>query len=239
MRRAVKAQGKLAFLSRFYVQLQPSTSHYTFDGDGSERLMLKYFEYLVRIRTLLHERFGMSVLANLDDFPVDRDPSLREYHEKIASRIDALAELPGNHGLRSRYYVLKTRPFFVEGRIYYEVTFSAPNDRVSKFDASSPSRTSTSPTGTRPICRSYTLIRDEPVWRLVPWRDVPPARRRAIVSDVPRAIALRLARATDNVGKLGAGGARREQQLDRVRNPAPTYTRVARFCLVHSAITTR
>ncbi|ODT11071.1 MAG: helicase [Microbacterium sp. SCN 70-18] len=130
----IKGQGKLAYLSRFYTMLQPSTSHYTFDGDGSERLMLKYFEYLHRIRALLRDRFGMEVLANLDDFPVDRDPSLKEYHQKIAERIEAVADYPTDRGVRSRYYVLKTRPFFVGGRIYYEVTFSSPTDHVSKFD---------------------------------------------------------------------------------------------------------
>jgi hypothetical protein len=35
----MKSRGKLAFLNRFYTLLQPSTSHYTFDGDSSERLM--------------------------------------------------------------------------------------------------------------------------------------------------------------------------------------------------------
>jgi len=31
----LKSNGKLSFLSRFYRQLQPSTSHYTFDGDSA------------------------------------------------------------------------------------------------------------------------------------------------------------------------------------------------------------
>jgi hypothetical protein len=35
---------------------------------------------------------------------------------------------------RSRYYIHKTRPFFVGGRIYYEVTFYRAVNKVSKFD---------------------------------------------------------------------------------------------------------
>ena len=51
--------------------------------------MLKYYEYLLRIRSLLKDNCGISVLANLELFPVDLDPSLREYYEKIAARIGA------------------------------------------------------------------------------------------------------------------------------------------------------
>jgi hypothetical protein len=59
------------------------------DGDASERLMLKYYEYLLRIRTLLKASCGIEALVNLESFPVDLDPSMREYHEKIAARIDS------------------------------------------------------------------------------------------------------------------------------------------------------
>ena len=37
-------------------------------------------------------------------------------------------------GARERYYIHKTRPFFVGGRIYYEVTFYRAVNKVSKFD---------------------------------------------------------------------------------------------------------
>ncbi|WP_240034754.1 ATP-dependent DNA helicase [Glaciihabitans arcticus] len=131
----VKTEGKLGFLNRFYRLLQPSTSHYTFDGDGSERLMLKYYEYLHRVRDLLSRKFGLDTLHNLEDFPVDLDPALREYHQKIAERVNARST-PSRSDRSSRYYVLKTRPFFDGGRIYYEVTFAIPSDRpsISKFD---------------------------------------------------------------------------------------------------------
>lgn len=130
----IKARGGLAFLNKFHGLLQPSASHYTFDGDGSERLMLKYYEYLYRIRKYLNETFGIRVLANLEDFPLDLDPSLRDYHQKIAQRIEAIRALPDERNGSSRYYIHKTRPFFVDGKIYYEVTFSNPTDKVSKFD---------------------------------------------------------------------------------------------------------
>ena len=76
------------------------------------------------------------MLANLESFPVDLDPSLREYHEKIAARIESArsAPRPSDISAPGRYYIHKTRPFFVGGRIYYEVTFYRAVNKVSKFD---------------------------------------------------------------------------------------------------------
>lgn len=125
---------KFNFLHRFHKLLQQSESHYTFDGDVSERLMLKYYVYLLRIRTLLRDDCGLEVLANLEDFPVDLDPSLSEYHQKIAERIDAMSLLAHGEGKDDHYYVHSVRPFVTNGRILYEVTFTSIADQPSKFD---------------------------------------------------------------------------------------------------------
>lgn len=130
----LKSKSRLNFLARFHKLLQKSVSHYTVDGDASERLMLKYYEYLHRIRSLLQDECGIAALANLDDFPVDLDPSLREYHEKIAAKIEAARSSRAGRSTKERYYIHKTRPFFVKGRIYYEVTFYRAINRVNKFD---------------------------------------------------------------------------------------------------------
>lgn len=130
----IKGRGQFSFLSRFHKLLEASASHYTMDGDASERLMLKYYEYLYRIRSFLQDNYGIPVLTNLEAFPVDLDPSLREYHEKIAARIGAVRSTPPPRNAQFRYYIHKTRPFFLDGRIYYEVTFYRAVNKVSKFD---------------------------------------------------------------------------------------------------------
>lgn len=130
----VKSRAKFSFLGKFHKLIQKSASHYTLDGDASERLMLKYYEYLHRIRSLLQDNCEIAVLANLEAFPVDLDPSLREYHEKIAARIEAARSSRPDSSPRDRYYIHRTRPFFVGGRIYYEVTFYRAVNKVSKFD---------------------------------------------------------------------------------------------------------
>lgn len=130
----VRSKAKFNFLGKFHKLIEKSASHYTLDGDASERLMLKYYEYLYHIRSLLQDNCGVAVLANLENFPVDLDPSLREYHEKIAARIEAFRSSRPHRGARDRYYIHKARPFFVGGRIYYEITFYRAVNKVSKFD---------------------------------------------------------------------------------------------------------
>lgn len=130
----VASKGQLNLVSRFHKLLQISASHYTMSGDPSERLMLKYFDFLHRVREVAATEMGLSILRNLDDFPVDLDPSLRDYHERIAARVHAATALSVPSPRKDRYYVHSVRPFYVGGSRYYEVTFYDAVNRVSKFD---------------------------------------------------------------------------------------------------------
>lgn len=129
----VKGKSKFNFLGKFHKLIQISASHYTLDSDSSERLMLKYYEYLYRIRALLHQNFNICILANLESFPCDLDPSLREYHEKISEKIEKLKIESKSHN-RDRYYIHKTRPFFINNYVYYEITFYRSVNKVNKHD---------------------------------------------------------------------------------------------------------
>lgn len=129
-----RPNGKVSFLVHFHKELLRTTSHYTWDGDNSERLMLKYYAYLLRIRELANSCFGLRILDNLEDFPFNTDPALTEYHQKIANRVDEVSSSPSDRTRRARYYIHAVRPFFVSGRIFYEVTFFEATNNVSKFD---------------------------------------------------------------------------------------------------------
>ncbi len=130
----VKAKSKFRLLSRFHDLLQASVSHYTLDRDPSERLMLKYYEYLLRTRDLAQVQFKIAILNNIEQFPIDLDPSLGEYYEKIAARIGQTRVALSPSLRRERYYIHGSRPFFIGGRIYYEVTFYLAHNWTSRFD---------------------------------------------------------------------------------------------------------
>ncbi|NTV40866.1 MAG: AAA family ATPase, partial [Candidatus Moranbacteria bacterium] len=130
----VNAQGKLKFLSKFHNLLTISVSHYTLDCENSERLMLKYYEYLLKIKSYLKNNYNFEVLENIDQFPINIDPAFAHYHEKIAARIKAVAITREKSSYNGGYYIQKIKPFFVNREVYYEVTFTVANDYASKFD---------------------------------------------------------------------------------------------------------
>lgn len=127
-----RSRGNLKVLIRFHNYLQSSVSHYTLDEQNSERLMLKYYEFLLKIKILVKERFSLDLLCNLDRFPLNTDASLQEYYEEIASKINR--NNMQRVGKSEKYYIQKIKPFFVNQRIYYEITFTPANDYASKFN---------------------------------------------------------------------------------------------------------
>lgn len=95
----MKHRGELRFLNQFHKMLQKSVSHYTVDKDGSERLMLKYYEYLLKIKQYLNKVFNLDVLENIGDFPLNADTELFAYYEKNAERIQS----PSTHSYPVTY----------------------------------------------------------------------------------------------------------------------------------------
>ncbi|MFA6466769.1 MAG: ATP-dependent RecD-like DNA helicase [Patescibacteria group bacterium] len=129
----VRTRGELKFLSKFHKLLQITASHYTLDTENSERLMLKYYEYLLKIKLYLKDNHNLEVLKNIDSFPINTDTVLQEYYKKIVEKINQSKSTKAENDY-DRYYIQKIKPFFVEYKVYYEVTFTAANDKASKFD---------------------------------------------------------------------------------------------------------
>jgi len=126
----IKSQGKFRFLNQFYHFLQIVSSHYTIDEDSAERLMLKYYKYLLQLKNFLKDNYELEVFKNIEKFPIDLDRTTLEYYEKIVKKIK-------NNNVNDhsgRYYIQKIKPFFINSKVYYEVTFTRASDNVSKFD---------------------------------------------------------------------------------------------------------
>ena len=130
----VKTRGDLKFLRRFHDFLQIVVSHYTLEEESSERLMLKYYGYLLKIKDFLKTNFALDVLENLDQFPINTDTNLKDYYEKIAEQVTRHAPNRGQYPIGDRYNIQKVKPFYVNQKIYYEITFTLANGKASKFD---------------------------------------------------------------------------------------------------------
>lgn len=102
------------------------------DGQ-SERLMLKYYNYLWEIRSFLKRDFGVNVLDNLSKFPLNMDTLDSEYYELVADIISETDLTPRNVRI-SRYYIQKAIPFFVGGERYFEITLQLAGLYATKYN---------------------------------------------------------------------------------------------------------
>lgn len=78
----MQRHGNLRFLYRFHELLQKSVSHYTVDKDGSERLMLKYYEHLFKTKLYLKQAYNLDVLENIDECSTVSNSDMRQVLEK-------------------------------------------------------------------------------------------------------------------------------------------------------------
>lgn len=120
------------FITEFHDLVQISLSHYVPSDDGAERLLLKYFSYLIKLKHFMFERYGVSILHNLEDLCLDSDEDTREYYRLIGGVIDRPASKSNNFS-NDRYYIFKNKTIFIDGKVYYEVVFSNVNSGNSKI----------------------------------------------------------------------------------------------------------
>ena len=118
----INEKSNYVLLRKIHKFLQKSASHYTLDENNSERLLLKYYEYMLKIKKFLLTNYKFEVLENLEKFPLYMDTMSEEYYAKIADVIDN-PEYPITES--ERYYIQKIKPFFVNQNIYYEVTYTS------------------------------------------------------------------------------------------------------------------
>lgn len=127
----IQSKGKFHSLRIFHEWLLQVASHYTPDAEHAERLMLKYYEHLLRIKILLN-KYGINILENLEKFPLNTDFFFQEYYIKISQQIEAVGK--SNDIDSERYYIQTIKPFFVHHKPFYEITFIHANDHENKFD---------------------------------------------------------------------------------------------------------
>ena len=127
----INGNSNYIFLRKIHRFLQKSASHYTLDENNSERLMLKYYEYMLKIKKFMLTNYEFEVLENLERFPLCNDAMSEEYYTKIADAIDN----PHHKIIKNeRYYIQKIKPFFINQNIYYEVTYTSTDGNRNKFD---------------------------------------------------------------------------------------------------------
>ena len=99
----------------------------------SERLLLKYYDYLWQIRYILKFDHGINVLNNLEKFPLNTDKTDEEYYSLVAESIESKPFIKSKP-TTSRYYIQKKTMFFVGKERYYEITLQLAGLYATKYN---------------------------------------------------------------------------------------------------------
>lgn len=103
------------------------------DDGQAERLMLKYYNFMWQIRDFVKKEYNISLLHNLEKFPLNTDKLDDEYHEMVAESF-ATADLSYHSLNTSLFYIQKKTPFYVGTERYYEITLQLAGIYASKYN---------------------------------------------------------------------------------------------------------
>ena len=102
------------------------------DEGQSERLMLNYYDFMWQIRDDL-KKDGIFIIKNLEKFPLKENITDKSYYESVSKAIESKS-FKGASLKRSRYYIEKQTPFYVDENRYYELTLQLAGIYATKFN---------------------------------------------------------------------------------------------------------
>ena len=118
---------------KFHSLLDSSVGHMEFGQMQSEALTIKYIPKLIVLKEFLFGQYEISVLGNIDKYPLDLDESITSFYEKILyvllySRCDV------KRLSRNQYFVRKRSMRYINGHIFYEYVFDVSDDKTNKYN---------------------------------------------------------------------------------------------------------
>lgn len=99
----------------------------------NERLMLKYYGFLWKIRRYLKYYYDLTVLTNLEAFPHNTNEEDDEFNKLLAGSIETVCDTRNPIG-QTRYYVQKKTAFYVDTERYFEITLQLADMYATKYN---------------------------------------------------------------------------------------------------------
>ncbi len=118
-------------IGRFDKFIQKALSHFTPSEDGSERLLIKYYRYLLELKNIMKDKYDVDILKNIELFLEDIDEQTKDYYTKVAQVIDRGFNISTDYDI---YYIDRIKPFYINQSVYFEVTLEPAEEKVNKFN---------------------------------------------------------------------------------------------------------
>lgn len=121
------------YLSSFLKMIMYINNHVPEDGQ-SERLMVKYYDYLWRIRNDL-KQYGYVILTNLEKFNIEiKSLTDTKLYNDIANAIRNIDEKDKGLSFKNRYIIQKKSAFYVNEERYFELSLQLDGKYSTKYN---------------------------------------------------------------------------------------------------------
>ena len=132
--KALKETNEYGYIWMFHHSLQIVTSHYVLAEDGAVRFMEGHINLLYQLRNHMREMFGLNLMENLEDYPQERNEELNPYYRKIYNSLREIQVEESAEHTKDRYYIMRKKYRFVDGRGFFEYTLAYAQEEITKFD---------------------------------------------------------------------------------------------------------
>lgn len=132
--KALKETNEYGYIWMFHHSLQIVTSHYAPAEDGAVRFMAGHINLLYQLRNQMREMFGLNLMENLEDYPQERNEELNPYYRKIYNSLREIQVEESAEHTKDRYYIMRKKYRFVDGRGFFEYTLAYAQEEITKFD---------------------------------------------------------------------------------------------------------
>ena len=132
--KALKETNEYGYIWMFHHSLQIVTSHYVPAEDGAVRFMEGHINLLYQLRNHMREMFGLNLMENLEDYPQERNEELNPYYRKIYNSLREIQVEESTEHTKDRYYIMRKKYRFVDGRGFFEYTLAYAQEEITKFD---------------------------------------------------------------------------------------------------------
>lgn len=132
--KALKETNEYGYIWMFHHSLQIVASHYVPAEDGAVRFMEGHINLLYQLRNHMREMFGLNLMENLEDYPQERNEELNPYYRKIYNSLREIQVEESAEHTKDRYYIMRKKYRFVDGRGFFEYTLAYAQEEITKFD---------------------------------------------------------------------------------------------------------
>ena len=122
------------FLLEFHECVQNSVSHYCIDENNSPFLLYSYLPYVLRIKRMLREEYGIDCFSCISSSLLRYDRDLEEYYYNIARSIYSAEEVKEVQEVSQTMYLHSQKTIYIRGMLMYEITLIPAGIHLSKAE---------------------------------------------------------------------------------------------------------